>query len=221
MVTYKLHLIRHGMTEGNRTGRYVGRMDLPVCLEGREQLEEMKKKYQYPNVQEVYCSPLLRCLQTADILFPDTSLTVVEDLVEMSLGEFEGQSIESLKNNPAYIAWISDSLNNTPPGACETGEEFARRVERALNSIFMNMTQNRITEAAVIAHGGLFMSMLAAFVMPRAPMGQWALSNGSGYTIRMSTELWMRDRIIEVVGSVPGGFTPGRDPRVLKSLGVL
>jgi len=43
MVTYKLHLIRHGMTEGNRTGRYVGRMDLPVCLEGREQLEEMKK----------------------------------------------------------------------------------------------------------------------------------------------------------------------------------
>ena len=53
MVTYKLHLIRHGMTEGNRTGRYVGRMDLPVCLEGRQQLEEMKKKYDYPYVQEV------------------------------------------------------------------------------------------------------------------------------------------------------------------------
>ena len=85
----------------------------------------------------------------------------------------------------------------------------------------MNMTQNRITEAAVIAHGGLFMSMLAAFVMPRAPMGQWAISNGSGYTIRMSTDLWMRDRIIEVVGSVPEGFTPGRDPKVLKSLGVV
>ena len=221
MVTYKLHFIRHGMTEGNRVGRYVGRMDLPVCADGREMLEEMKKKYEYPQVQEVYCSPLLRCLQTADILYPDTPLTVVDDLVELSLGDFEGQYMEELKNNPAYMAWISDSLKNTPPGAVETGEEFAARVGYALHSIFMNMTQNRITEAAVIAHGGVFMAMLSAFVYPRAPMGQWALANGSGYTVRMSTELWMRDQIIEVVGNVPNGFTPGRDPRVLKSLGVL
>lgn len=220
MVTYKLHLIRHGMTEGNRVGRYVGRMDLPICREGREELEAMKARFEYPQVQEVYCSPLLRCLQTADILYPDTPLTVVDDLVEMSLGEFEGEYIENLKNNPAYIAWISDSLHNTPPGAVETGEEFAVRVGHALHSIFMNMTQNRITEAAVIAHGGLFMSMLAAFVMPRAPMGEWALSNGSGYTIRMTTENWMRGQIIEVIGSVPYGFKPGRDPKVLKSLGI-
>ena len=34
MVTYKLHFIRHGMTDGNRTGRYVGRTDVPLCQEG-------------------------------------------------------------------------------------------------------------------------------------------------------------------------------------------
>lgn len=220
MVTYKLHLIRHGMTEGNRVGRYVGRMDLPICREGREELEKMKAKYKYPDVQEVYCSPLLRCLQTADILYPDTPRTVVDDLVEMSLGEFEGQYIDNLKDNPAYIDWISDSLKNSPPNSLETGEQFAVRVAQALYRIFMNMTQNRITEAAVIAHGGVFMSMLSAFAMPRCSMGEWALSNGSGYTIRMTTELWMRDQIIEVIGTVPAGFSAGRDPRVIKSLGI-
>lgn len=60
MVTYKLHFIRHGMTDGNRTGRYVGRTDVPLCQEGRQELEALKQKYRYPEVQEVYCSPLTR-----------------------------------------------------------------------------------------------------------------------------------------------------------------
>lgn len=220
MVTYKLHFIRHGMTEGNRVGRYVGRMDLPVCKEGREALERLKARYEYPAVREVYCSPLLRCTQTADILYPDVPRTIVEDLIELSLGDFEGKYIDVLQNDPAYRQWIADSLRHSPPGALETGEQFAARIGGALNAIFMNMTQNRIAEAAVIAHGGVFMGLLSAFVMPRVSMGEWALGNGAGYTVRMSTALWMRDRVIEVIGSVPQGLPAGRDPRVMSSLGI-
>ncbi|WMJ83586.1 histidine phosphatase family protein [Oscillospiraceae bacterium LTW-04] len=220
MVTYKLHLIRHGMTEGNRVGRYVGRMDIPICKEGREELLMLKEKYEYPAVQEVYCSPLLRCIQTAEILYPDEPRTVVEDLMELSLGDFEGKYIDALQEDPAYLDWIANSLHSTPPGALETSEQFGARIGGALNAIFMNMTQNRITEAAIIAHGGVFMGLLAAFAMPRAPMGEWALGNGTGYTIRMSTGLWMRDQVVEVIGSVPVGLPTGRDPRVMGSLGI-
>lgn len=220
MVTYKLHFIRHGMTEGNRVGRYVGRLDLPVCKEGREALERLKARYEYPEVQEVYCSPLMRCTQTADILYPDAPRTIVEDLVELSLGDFEGKYIDALQNDASYRQWIANSLRHSPPGALETGEQFAARIGGALNAIFMNMTQNRITEAAIIAHGGVFMGLLSAFAMPRAPMGEWALSNGAGYTVRMSTALWMRDRVLEVIGSVPIGLPAGRDQQVMNSLGI-
>ena len=221
MVTYRLHLIRHGMTEGNRTGRYVGRMDLPLCLQGREELEQLKQRYRYPEVQEVYCSPLTRCVQTADILYPDVSRTLVENLVELSMGDFEGKYMRDLQGDPAYQAWLRESLKNTPPGALETGEEFAQRIAMALQQIFMNMTQTHITEAAVIAHGGVLMGLLSAFAMPRRPMGEWAISNGCGYTVRMSTQLWMRDQIIEVLGPVPEGCQSGQDDRVKASLGVL
>ena len=163
MVTYKLHFIRHGMTDGNRTGRYVGRTDVPLCQEGRQELEALKQKYRYPEVQEVYCSPLTRCVQTADILYPDSPRTLVEDLVELSLGDFEGKYMKDLKDNPAYRAWLKESLKNTPPGALETGEQFAQRIAMALQQIFANMTQNHITEAAVIAHGGVLMGLLSAF----------------------------------------------------------
>lgn len=221
MVTYRLHLIRHGMTEGNRTGRYVGRMDLPLCLQGREELEQLKQRYRYPEVQEVYASPLTRCVQTADILYPDTPRTLVENLVELSLGDFEGKYIKDLQGDPAYRAWLRESLKNTPPGAVETGTEFAQRIAVGLQQVFMNMTQNHITEAAVIAHGGVLMGLLSAFAMPRRPMGEWAISNGCGYTIRMSTQLWMRDQIVEVLGPVPEGCRSGQDDRVKASLGVL
>ena len=35
MITYKLHLIRHGQTEGNQKGLFVGRTDMPVSEERR------------------------------------------------------------------------------------------------------------------------------------------------------------------------------------------
>ena len=39
MKTFKLHLIRHGMTAGNLQGLYIGRgTDIPLCDEGRAQL---------------------------------------------------------------------------------------------------------------------------------------------------------------------------------------
>lgn len=63
----KLWLIRHGMTEGNRHGRYIGVTDEPLCEEGRESLLQMA----YPVPQAVYASPMLRCTQTAGILYPE------------------------------------------------------------------------------------------------------------------------------------------------------
>lgn len=220
MVTYQLHLIRHGMTAGNRDGRYVGRMDIPVCSEGVQELERLLGEYDYPTVEEVYTSPLMRCRQTADILFPSTPMTVVDDLTEMSLGDFEGKSFDSLRENPDYIKWLENSIANPPPGALETGEEFIQRVSVALNSILMNMSRNNIKEAAIVTHGGVLMSMMSRFALPARPMGEWAVANGCGYTIRTSTQMWMRDETFEIIGTVPKGVTPGGDKQVSRALGV-
>src|SRR5574344_1051650 len=122
MVTYKLYLIRHGMTDGNKEGYYTGRTDVPLCKEGIEQLNSMSKLYEYPDVQEIYCSPLLRCRQTAEILYPDRSLTLVDDLMELSLGDFEGKKINDLQKDEIYQKWLRDSLHNPPPNSVETGE---------------------------------------------------------------------------------------------------
>ena len=91
MKTFKLHLIRHGMTAGNLQGLYIGSgTDIPLCDEGRTQLNELKERFEYPQVDTVFSSPLLRAVETANILFPDAKHTfTVHDLREAGFGKFE------------------------------------------------------------------------------------------------------------------------------------
>lgn len=55
MKTFKLHLIRHGITAGNLQGLYIGSgTDLPLCDEGRAQLADLKERFDYPQVDTVF-----------------------------------------------------------------------------------------------------------------------------------------------------------------------
>ena len=58
MKTYKIHLIRHGLTRGNIDGLYVGHTDMPLCEEGKLQIAQMKEDYIYPYAKFVFSSPL-------------------------------------------------------------------------------------------------------------------------------------------------------------------
>ena len=43
MKNYKIHLIRHGMTEANETGLYIGTTDLPLSPAGLRDLLDKKE----------------------------------------------------------------------------------------------------------------------------------------------------------------------------------
>ena len=54
---FKLHLIRHGLTRGNLEGRYIGGgTDLPLCSEGRAQLQALTEQFDYPAAGVVFTS---------------------------------------------------------------------------------------------------------------------------------------------------------------------
>lgn len=58
MKNYTLYLIRHGITAANLNGLYAGGgTDLPLCPEGREDLEQLKRQFVYPKVDTVFLSP--------------------------------------------------------------------------------------------------------------------------------------------------------------------
>ena len=87
MKTYQIHLIRHAVTKGSLEGRYIGHTDESVCEEGMAQLKDIQKNYgEYPEVDAVFCSPLKRCIETAQAIYPDRNPIILDDLRDTDIG---------------------------------------------------------------------------------------------------------------------------------------
>ncbi|MDF2632906.1 MAG: histidine phosphatase family protein [Caproiciproducens sp.] len=203
MKSYTIHLIRHGITEGNLLGQYVGRTDLPLAQEGIAHLEELKHGSPYPTAQVYYCSPLKRCVQTLRILYPEAQPIVVEDLRECDFGDWEGKTAKELADSDENFAeWMESNRVVTPPNG-ESGGVFMQRVCAAFEKIVEGMMRSGTSSAVIVAHGGTIMSILSAYGLPRANFYDWMTENGCGYSLRITPGLWMRSMVAEVYATIP------------------
>ena len=202
MKTYKIHLIRHGFTQGNLDGRYIGVTDLPLCPAGREQLEQLAAGARYPAVQKVYASPLKRAVETAQILYPEHRIVPIDGLKEYDFGIFENRPIQELQQDPAFQAWLQTNMDAAPEGG-ETKEQFESRLEFGFNQVVTDMMQSGVTGAALITHAGVITALLAKYGLPQMSPLEWQVENGKGYTVMTYAQLWSRDRFFEVYGKVP------------------
>jgi len=153
-------------------------------------------------VQRVYTSPLARCVQTAGVLYPDADPFIVEEMMELDFGEWDGQSFDQLKDKPEFQAWMRDAFHNAPPGG-ETGEEFSCRLLVGLRYIFEQMMAEGLGDVAVVTHGGAIMNLLFTMGLPRSQFGRYYAKNGEGFSVVLTPQMWMRDNAFEICGSIP------------------
>lgn len=102
----KIVLIRHGMTEGNVSRRYIGITDENLCPKGQQILNENIKNRMYPMADIVFSSTMKRCVQTAKIIYPEKDILKEELLKECDFGIFEGKNYMELSDEPLYQQWI-------------------------------------------------------------------------------------------------------------------
>lgn len=194
----ELYLIRHGMTEGNEKGQYIGRTEQPLCARGRAQLQKDAAKGRYPAVQRLCISSMLRCRQTAELLYPGMPRLEEPGMREMDFGEFEGLTYEQLQHRTDYQAWLDG-------GACPKGEPreaFLRRCQSAFAQCADQEVAHGTQTWAVIAHGGTLMALLSRFdIQPRA-FYQYHVENGGGFRCRLEPDLWRTQRKIFVEGTL-------------------
>ncbi|MGN0446932.1 MAG: histidine phosphatase family protein [Acutalibacteraceae bacterium] len=203
MKTYKIHLIRHGLTEDNIKGVYSGRNTTPLSDEGRAQLVEMKEKYIYPEAEFIFTSPLERCKQTAEILYPEKKAVEVAGLTEYNFGAFEGYTAEELsKKFDMFGAWLVGKKDSKPPFG-ESNEEFTKRVCESFIKICDGIIKAGTDNVVIITHGGVIGTVLSHFALPEAPVTDWLTPSGCGYTLSLSHFLWMSGQKLEAVKQIP------------------
>ncbi|MBQ7045103.1 MAG: histidine phosphatase family protein [Clostridia bacterium] len=201
MITYTIHLIRHGMTQSNVSGAYVGcRTDIPLLKEGAAALKDMRRDNNYPRADLVFSSPLKRCVESAKILYPNKDIITVDDIKECDFGDFEGKTPTELDGRPDFLAWTS---GKAPAPNGESSEELVKRLCLGLNKIVRIMMQQEKTSAAVLMHGGTIMMLLAACGLPQRHTAEWQCGFGQGYTIRVTPSLYQRTGAVEVVNIIP------------------
>lgn len=163
-ILIRLTLIRHGQVPGNIERRFVGVTNEPLTVEGAETIHRRKDLNEYPQAQLIFVSPLLRCLQTADIIYPEQEQIVIDNLREMNFGIFENKNHAELDGNPEYQAWLDAGGRKDFPGGEPTGE-FADRVMKGLDEVkkicldYCNKEGISEVKASMIVHGGTIMAI--------------------------------------------------------------
>lgn len=197
MKTYKIHLIRHGITDGNLRGLYIGsRTDLPLCPQGVSELRELRESIEYPDIQKLYTSPLLRARQSAAVIYPGFEPSSVDELTEYDFGEFDGKSADILETNPNYIAWTSGRTEAPPRG--ESTVNFIKRIALGINHVVRDMMSDGITTSAVIMHGGAIMMLLGSCAVPRRQSVEWTSDPGRGYSVMITPSVYHSSGVMEV-----------------------
>ena len=202
MKSFTVYLFRHGLTKGNINAQYIGHTDLPITTDSISALKSIKAKHHYPEVDAVFVSPLKRCIESAEIMFPKNKALVINEFIEYNFGEFEGFTAEELKNNDDFKEWLRGDMNARPPHG-ESNAEFFSRICYAFERLVEGIIKSGTETVAIVGHAGVLMAILACYGLPEAPMAHWQMEAGYGFKLRITPSLWMRANKLEVTDTSP------------------
>ena len=195
----KIAMIRHGKTYGNTLGRYIGVTDEPLCEEGKKELEQRTMD----TVELLFVSPLKRCLETADILYPYAKQVKIPEFAECNFGEFENKNYQELSQSKAYQAWI-DSNGTLPFPKGESQESFRKRSTTGFKRCIEQCLKEEINEAAFVVHGGTIMSVLSSLATKEKDYFCWQVKNAEGFLVEVTKEEWENTRKVTVIKEING-----------------
>jgi broad specificity phosphatase PhoE len=153
-----VYLARHGQTAYNLEGRFQGQLPVPLDDTGRLQAVDLAERASAYGFAVLWCSPLLRARETADVVAQRLGLDPREDarLMETDAGDWTDRSFAEIQAQAPeqFAAFAAGDPGFAFPG----GESFAEqevRVGAALRDIEAGQLP-----ALVVCHG---MVIRAAF----------------------------------------------------------
>lgn len=142
-------LIRHGQTDWNKTKILQGTKDIPLNEDGLAQAEIAYNALLNEDIDVVYCSPLTRTRQTAEVVLSGRNIPIIYDdrIVERRFGVAEGRSTSEIDFDSTWIP-------GQPPmyEGMETFEMLLERISGFFDDIY---EKNKDKTVLVVTHGGV------------------------------------------------------------------
>jgi broad specificity phosphatase PhoE len=171
-------LARHGETGYNVQERFQGLLPVPLNATGRAQAEQLAERAAAKDFVELWCSPLRRARETADIVGARLGLTPREDvrLRETDTGDWTDRLFAEVKaeDPERFAAFVRADPNFAYPGG-ESLRAQTTRVMEALHEI-----GQRPRPVVVVTHGMAIRVAFAALGHPLSRVDNAALLDCSG-----------------------------------------
>lgn len=193
----RLVIVRHGVTDWNREGRFQGHLDPPLSDVGRREAELVATRLAPDDLlrpARIVSSSLARAMETATSIGNASNVAVEPDdrLMEIGQGEWEGRTHAELEVADArrYRAWRDAAGVRQPPGG-EPVESAMARVRAVLDAL---QTSDAGT-VCLVSHGGTI-RVLARLLFDLADDRSWALDvdNASVGAATLVEGHWRLDR---------------------------
>jgi broad specificity phosphatase PhoE len=152
----RLVLVRHGVTEWNREGRWQGRLDPPLSDSGHHEAWLVATRIAAdPDLRpaRILASTLSRATETAAAIGAALGITVEPEprLVEIGAGEWEGRTHAELEatDGDRYRTWRT-TAGYGPPG----GEPLTDAAER-VRTLLAEVGTSAAWPVLLVSHGGI------------------------------------------------------------------
>lgn len=164
----RLYLLRHGETEWNKCHRFQGRIDVPLNDFGRELARVTRDKWPVVQFDRVFCSPLSRAVETAEIMLegrPELQqIQLDERIIEFGFGPSEGCDIDEAVADPSHPMYnlLNDPDHYEPLPGAESFDEMIARAEGFLRDAILPLESQGVHNVLIVAHGAIIRGFVCA-----------------------------------------------------------
>ena len=142
----KIHVMRHGTTVWNERGITQGRTNNRLSKNGVLLTEKVSKRYKDCKFDIIFCSPLMRTIQTANIMNRPHNVKIIKDenLIEIDQGIFTGRSKDDLSEDEKRLKALRDKSTGM--------ETYASALDRARDFLSALRKNTKYKNVLVITH---------------------------------------------------------------------
>ena len=167
-----LYLARHGQSEANVLREFSNRTTRHGLTElGRAQAEALAERMSSLAVTAIYSSPILRAVQTAEIVGKRLGLhfEITPALSEFDVGVWEGRKdAEGWQSHADTVrAWLVEGRTDARMQGGESLEDIKKRFLPFIHGLVQN--GNQPDSILLIGHGGTYLSMLPVLTKDITP----------------------------------------------------
>lgn len=190
-----LYLVRHGETESNLKGRYLGSFEAELSSQGINKIKKVKELIKDVPFNKVFSSERKRAIGSGKILV-DKEINCDYRLNERDFGIFENKTYEEICSSYPLEkkAWEENWVDYKIPKGESVREAYVRVVE-----FMKSLEEENCENCLIITHGGII-RLIYCYILGGDLNVFWkfASKNGSISILKFQYDNWHIDSIIQL-----------------------